>query len=99
MGGELEGKLIRERMRELKEKASLALSEQGSSTKSLAEFVKLMELQVMIDVWMVKVATTDKKWRDNYNGNPRSNIVVNGIANCMMKEKISFYMGPDWLEE
>ncbi|GMN31668.1 hypothetical protein TIFTF001_003359 [Ficus carica] len=41
MGGELEGKLIRERMRELKEKASLALSEQGSSTKSLAEVAQM----------------------------------------------------------
>ncbi|GMN32257.1 hypothetical protein TIFTF001_003595 [Ficus carica] len=41
MEGVLEGKLIIERMRKLKEKASLALSEPGSSTKSLTNVAQM----------------------------------------------------------
>ncbi|EXC02932.1 Hydroquinone glucosyltransferase [Morus notabilis] len=41
MEGELEGKLIRARVKELKDKACLALSKEGSSTKSLAEIAQV----------------------------------------------------------
>ncbi|EXC02930.1 UDP-glycosyltransferase [Morus notabilis] len=36
-----EGKLLRNKMKELKESAKMALSDEGSSTKSLAEVVQI----------------------------------------------------------